>query len=57
MRPVFGGRGFGPFVSSSPTERDPPGLRGWRRMLAICEDEDYNVAMNIETICLNKSKM
>ncbi|CAN7025270.1 hypothetical protein IGI04_024514 [Brassica rapa subsp. trilocularis] len=28
MRPVFGGRGFGPFVSSSPTERDPPGLRG-----------------------------
>ncbi|KAH0870115.1 hypothetical protein HID58_077137 [Brassica napus] len=28
MRPVFGGRGFGPFVSSSPTERGPPGLSG-----------------------------
>ncbi|KAF2563125.1 hypothetical protein F2Q70_00018600 [Brassica cretica] len=26
MRPVFGGRGFVPFVPGSPTERDPPDL-------------------------------
>lgn len=24
---------------------------------AMCENEDYNVAVKIETVCLNKSKM
>ena len=62
MRPVFGGRGFVPFVPGSPTEREPPTdlSRAWEKCVwfkvcklficnIVCEDRELSCHLRFES--------
>ena len=62
MRPVFGGRGFVPFVPGSPTEREPPTdlSRAWEKCMwfkvcklficnIVCEDRELSCHLRFES--------